>query len=292
MGITVLMALLALSRVASAELVRNGDFEELGEGAPVGWSVFVAPAEGAFGRYEAEGGMDGSGGVMLHTPLPYAEDPLNNWSQVIEGPFSGEELVFRGAIRTREATEAFHLIQAWQRRPGRVLQTASTRQDVPLSGTRDWTTLETRFTPPSGTDFLVLRCVLIGVGSAWFDGCTLRGAGAEGSEEAKVEAPRDVGPGTASRVARPEAEIDALEKQLETLRDTGAGMRGDVERLRETNEGLRQQLEMMREELRQLQENLRTPLPELPEMPVRPDVGETPGDRPPPLRPRLWEETP
>jgi len=297
---SLLAASLAMSE-SGGNLLRNGAFEDAEGGQPLHWSVYVAPADGAFGRYEPEGGKEKGGAVLLHTPLPYPNDPLNNWSQTIEGPFSGEQLHFRGALKTQEATEAFHLIQAWRRRPGGVLQTASTRKDLPLSGTQDWRYVETTFQPPAGTDFIVVRCVLLGVGSAWFDECYLGVAPPDTPAPAaqKVESVTATvasPPAATTEAPAPDAELRLLENQVKAMHESGNAMRSDVQRLRDSNDALRDQLEAVRRELENVRETLREAAPVLPQQPVRPEMGdEARSPLPaPPLVPRNveWEILP
>lgn len=161
--------LLLLSEPAPRNLLANSTFESVVDGVPSSWALYVAPAEGALGRVDTH-----SGGVcvLLHTPLPYLEEPMNNWSQNIQEPLAGAELRISARIKTEEATAAGVLVQCWDANGPRVVQTEGT-MDAPLTGNYEWTAVEDTFHVPADADFLTVRCVLLGVGSAWFDDVTL-----------------------------------------------------------------------------------------------------------------------
>lgn len=64
-------------------------------------------------------------------------------------------------------------IQCFAKWRARVLAVASTFDKHPLSGSNGWTKVTISLTPPEGTDFVVVRCVITGQGKAWFDSLSL-----------------------------------------------------------------------------------------------------------------------
>jgi hypothetical protein len=50
-----------------------------------------------------------------------------------------------------------------------VIDAHSTSTDMPVYGTQDWQEVSMTVDVPEGTDFVTIRCVLMGTGSAWFD---------------------------------------------------------------------------------------------------------------------------
>src|SRR5690606_7529462 len=116
---------------------------------------------------------------LLHTPTPYAQDPVNNWSQNITGDFAGKTLLAGAWVRTEAAGGAALWVQCWKRDPLRLLHTANSATRDPVRGTQDWREVTMPVDVPEGTAFLTLRCVLQGTGSAWFDDLRLEVAAAK-----------------------------------------------------------------------------------------------------------------
>ena len=160
----------AVCAFSDDDLVANGSFE-IGTGNIVDhWSLFIMTPDDADAP-KAEGRVDdtafvGTRSVMLTHPQPYKKEPYNNWSQQVFGPLAGKKLHLSGQIRTENASGASIWLQCWRKRPLRLLYVAETR---PVTDTREWTLVETDLTVPEGTDFAMLRCVLRGKGTAWFD---------------------------------------------------------------------------------------------------------------------------
>ncbi len=170
----VLAASLPSSPAHADNLLINSGFETLDPaGLPRPWSLFVMPKEGAEGRIDAAA-MHGESSIMLHTPEPYATEPANNWSQVIVTDAASKDILLRGHIRTEEATEAALWLQCFSKNPARVVAAQTSSLHDPVFGTMDWTRVELRLTAPKQTDFLVVRCVLKGAGTAWFDAIELQ----------------------------------------------------------------------------------------------------------------------
>lgn len=163
------------------ELISNGGFERLRGASPEAWDLFVAPldestASDGTPAPSARVARDASTGeycVELSTPTPYPREPYNNWSQNLFGAFAGKRLKLSAAIRTDNADGAALWVQCWKRQPLHVLQVANTALQNPMTGTHPWTRHELEFEVPAGTDFLTVRCVLKGAGTAWFDELSL-----------------------------------------------------------------------------------------------------------------------
>jgi hypothetical protein len=164
-----LIATILLSPLDGENLLSNASFEErTPDGRPRGWTSFVMPQPGAFADVDPLS-FGGENSVMLHNPEPYDEEPANNWSQVIVGDLRGKELEFSGYARTEAATEASLWLQCFRQSPTQVVAAQTSALNDPLSGTSEWTRLSARVTAPASTDFVVVRCVIKGQGSAWFD---------------------------------------------------------------------------------------------------------------------------
>ncbi len=170
-----LLGWLALCASAAAEenLLANPGFEETTGTQPAQWDVFVAPKEGAFGRL-SDDAYDGKHSVMLHTPTPYAREPVNNWSQNILRDLGGVTLQVSGWLKVKEAEEAALWLQCWRRSPWGLTATATSAETTPVYGTADWREVVFTLDVPQATDFITLRCVLKGTGTAWFDHVALQ----------------------------------------------------------------------------------------------------------------------
>jgi hypothetical protein len=150
------------------QLLRNGGFEVPGRERPAHWRLYVREMEGAYGRV-SDRARSGEQSVELYTPEPYDVETANNWSQNILGPVGGLELTLTGYIATEEATEAAVWVQCYEAQPARVIAQRSTSLDSPMWGTSDWQEVRLELQVPERADFLVVRCVLMGKGAAWFD---------------------------------------------------------------------------------------------------------------------------
>lgn len=187
-------------------LLANPGFEDLAGDKPARWDQFVQPMPGAVATL-TDTAHGGHYGVQLHIPTPYEKEPLNNWSQNIMGDFAGATLRVSGYIRVEEATEAALLVQLWRKKPWGVLGAATTSTDMPVYGTQDWQEVSLEVAVPEGVDFVTLRCILKGSGTAWFDDLSVtRVEGETGNKEAAET------PSKTADDALPESEM----KQVDT----------------------------------------------------------------------------
>lgn len=230
-------------------LLTNPSFEELKGDMPKAWSLFVMPQNGAEGRLVAGTASDGEHSVLLHTAVPYEDEPINNWSQNIIADLGGKALQVRGMIKTEDVTEAAILVQCFRKKPYSVLYAESTSTDSAIFGTRDWTPVEMRVNVPGGTDFVTCRCILKGIGTAWFDdievdvepeGAEVNDAKKESettqSEKPPVKPPAAAPPKDASEKATIEGLIDSQSALVEAnaaLRETNRVLQEEIVALRE-----------------------------------------------------------
>lgn len=266
--------MLICASMQGENLLKNADFEEVNQGIPRHWKLFVMPNEGAVGLVDSETAYSQGRSIMLRNELPYEEEPANNWSQTVFGGHGGKELRLQGRIKTREATEAAIWIQCWRENPSAILHVRSTDDVTSVHGTMDWTPVDIRIKIPQDTDFIMCRCVLKGTGTAWFDDLRLE-------EKLAVEEPVATNKDkeeTAGQRTAAAAEREALKNLIEANRALVETSRG----LRESNEALLQQIRALQEDLRAMRERLLTIENELAQMPETPAEPFTPA---PPLVP-------
>lgn len=190
-----------------ANLLANADFEEADlEGNPIRWSLFLVPSEGVRAGLD-DGGLDGSRSAKIHISSPYDEDPATNWSQVVVREVGGKRLRVSGQVRVDDASEAAIWLQCFSRNPMRVVAAGTSSTEWPVYGNRDWSEVTVELEAPVETDFLVVRCVLLGSGTAWFDGVELVVVDEEAEElDLEVFEPSDeVVAKRSSRISRREA---------------------------------------------------------------------------------------
>jgi len=239
------VACTAICLVAGSEnLLLNPGFDEVdAQGLPLRWDLFVMPMEGAEGRVTAD--ESGSSVALLHNPQAYVEEPANNWSQVIIDDFEGKTLLLSGEVKTEEVGEAAVWLQCFRKNPARVLAAWTTSASTPLSGTQDWKHVELDAEVPAGTDFIVVRCVLKGSGTAWFDAISVTEApGPDSKAESSATDVADVDVGR----------MDA--RNLEDLAALRESIWGAIEALRQTNSSLMEQIGTLEEQLDAVRQTL------------------------------------
>ena len=275
---------------SDANLLLNPSFENETAGQPADWALFVMPKPGAEGRLDDQVFRDGKRAAMLRNAEAYPDEPANNWSQNIVKGLAGETLIVGGLIKTDDATGADIWLQCWRRNPSGVLHVARTSDTHPVSGSTDWMPVAMKVAVPKETDFVTLRCVLKGKGTAWFDDLRVLDAAAGVNADREVKAlSDDLAKDKIESAPKDDVKKDIL-RETESLTDA-------MRTLKETNEALRKELGQVREELQDVRRGLQqaqreaavpapnktVPLPQ--SKPVR---------RVPPLVPRGfdWEELP
>ena len=271
----------AATAFGDAGLLTNTGFEDTLDSAPAGWKVFVAPQPGATGEIDSEHAFEGQNSVRLHIPTPYAVEPANNWSQPLPLTNTGVRVRVQAHIKTNDATEAAIWLQCFQRDPWMVLKQVSSSTDSPVYGTMDWTPVEFEALVPRGTDYAMIRCVLKGHGTAWFDNVSVELA--DDSKHvphttAKSAEPIEVSPPEPESISPPEPR--PIASQPPPIPPTSPAQ-VTTEKLRESNELLAQQLKRLQTEISELRAAL-----------TQPDPNPKATLRPPPLVPHgyQWEE--
>lgn len=257
----------------------NTGFEELDGAIPASWKVFVAPQPGATGEVVSEDPFDGRNCVQLHTPSPYNVEPANNWSQSVPLERTGVRVRVRGHIKTKNATEAAIWLQCFRRDPWMVLKQVSSSTESPVHNTTSWTPVEFEAIIPKATDFAMIRCVLKGHGTAWFDNVSVTPVDEPEPrpiETAARETPIEATPPELESISRPEPKPVAASGETPALNTRVAD-----EKLRKSNEALAEQLQELQAEIAELRAVLTHPPPR-----------DDPAGRPPPLVPHgyRWED--
>lgn len=270
-------AFIWLAALAGAEpnLLTNPGFEIEQDSQPADWALYVKPKPGAEGGLDREVFSEGSHAIRLRTAEAYPEEPANNWSQNLLRNLSGETLVVGGLIKTENASGADIWLQCWRRNPWGVLYVAHTSDTHPISGTTEWTPVAMKVAVPKDTDFVTIRCVLKGKGTAWFDDLRVTDVTASASTDKEVKAMSDdlakgnspsAATGEAKRenlppvpreepkkedipaASKEDAKVDIL-REAESLADT-------LRSLKESNEVLRKELGEVRDELKDVRGKL------------------------------------
>ncbi len=283
------------------------------------------PLDGAYGRIDTESVTE-KNAVMLHTPEPgYTKEPYNNWSQSIVGDFSGKTIQLSGYIQTVDAKNAALWLQCWRKQPIQVIEVFSTVQEYPMAGSQPWMKVTVRAEIPDGTDFLVVRCVLRGTGTAWFDELTLyevedteiinlESAEDEVKTNIVIAEPQEISENDSKSQEPQTQDLDILTpllKQLESelleLRNVNALLAESFKYIQAENENLQKELSNIKNQIQSLPINQRetgNTIPEIKRSPHETGISETPdsevspnGDSThtiPPLLPHgiVWKETP
>ena len=231
--LSIILGALILPTAAAQNLLANPGFDTLDlEGTPKNWDLFVMPGNNARGQADRIA-HDGDYAITLKTPTPYEQDPINNWSQVIFDDLRGKKVSLSGSIRTQSVGNAGLWIQCFSRDSRRPLIDAATMQDTPLNGTHGWTSVTTDIIPPPETDFIMIRCFLLGTGQAWFDSLTLT------AEEAPPEVP-----------------LEAMEPAIEALPTAEAEPAIDPRDIIAVSQAMQQTIRELEESNRMLMEQI------------------------------------
>ena len=222
----------------------NPGFDRLKlDGSPAHWDVFIMPDNEAVGRADTIM-HDGDYSVLLYTPIPYSQDPINNWSQALYDNLVEMPIRLTGSIRTEKVGEAALWIQCFNKSSRRILATATSADDIKLVGTQGWTQVSAEITPPAKTDFIMVRCVIKGAGKAWFDTLSLSVV-----EPEAIEAPIEVVESSAIPSAASTAENEALLNATRVMQST-------IEQLEKSNQALLNELSHIRKDLDQYRKEL------------------------------------
>jgi hypothetical protein len=163
-------------------------------------------------------------------------------------------------VRTEAAGEAALWLQCFRQAPTRVIAAQSSAINDPITRTADWTRLSTRVTAPNGTDFVVVRCVLKGAGTAWFDELRLDVIG-EPAEQAPLEAfePHEAFPPEAPE-PEPSGALDGADllQLSQALQRAVADLEASNAQIRERVRELQGQVQQSREEAEAISRDVQT----------------------------------
>ncbi|MCX8064768.1 MAG: hypothetical protein N3G21_06300 [Candidatus Hydrogenedentes bacterium] len=213
-----IISVLLLTRGIFADtqnLVTNGGFENVRENQPLHWNLYLEPNEGSYGGIDRNVFNDGSQSVFISHIRHYKVEPLNNWNQRISTSENLRKLLLSGYIKTKEATKAYFLLQFWNKN-GRIVNSVKTEE---VTGTNDWVNVTKECKVPEGTNFIMLRCVLEGVGTVWFDNVTLSSDSSTSSEPASED------------ISVILEKLDRIEKEINNVRGEYIYLRNRVEEL-------------------------------------------------------------
>lgn len=242
---SVLLVVVHLCVAATGEnLLLNPSFETIEGGVPAHWKVFITAQSGAEARADDRDACHGRWCGLIRNPERLEPEPYHNWSQNLSGEFAKKTRIVGGLIKTSDADGAAVWLQCWRKEPLGVVHVATTSDTYPLSGTNDWTPVAMKVNVPEETDFLVLRCVLKGKGTAWFDDLRIIDGGAQANTDDLI---------SELSKAAPRGDGEGVKKQL--LEETESIAR-TIKELRASNEALSQELARVREELKTLREKL------------------------------------
>ncbi len=231
----VFLFLFSLSFISNSEnLVKNPGFEEQTNKTPAFWSLFVKPQEGSFGKIDNNTYHTGENSALLNNAMNYPREPMNNWSQrIFLKANDNPNLHLEAWIKSQNVSRSYLLLQFWKQTPAQLLESKNTEI---ISGTNDWgkVSLETPIT--KGTDFLMLRCVIEGVGSAWFDDIYLSYSNEEEVNEEKINE-KDI-----------EKEIEKVQEKMEELKQENIQLQEKINYLEESNKQLKDELQRLMSE--------------------------------------------
>jgi hypothetical protein len=229
-------------------LLKNAGFEDGSAGQPAQWRCFTVPAEGVEALWDENAHHSGKGSVMLHVETPYPDEVYNNWYQHVQTISAGKKLLLSGYVKSTEVAEAAIWMQCWRDSSGEVLRFATTSIAHPITGSVDWTRVETSIVPPADTSFLTVRCVLAGQGTAWFDDLSL----VPEREPEEPAPPKETGAKPEGTDAKTFKELLEAHKILletnKTLAENAGLIMQELAKLREELNQLRQLVEGWRRE--------------------------------------------
>lgn len=248
------MATLLLPLAAHGQnLLANPGFDSLQlNGTPHAWSLFIMPGNDALGD-SARIAHDGDYSVMLETLSPYNREPVNNWSQPIFDDLTNTTLTLTASIRTENAGNAGLWIQCFRRGQSQTLSEATTIQSTPLSGTHGWSKVSTTIDPPADTDFVMVRCILLGTGKAWFDSLEAIAAKTESEEDALAEKWEELTPITNEAQPQPESP-----NKSEDILAVSAAIQATIRNLEQSNAELIERIASIQENLETYRGELQT----------------------------------
>jgi len=220
--------------VYGENLIKNPGFEEEENSLPADWFLFVQPQEGSYGKIDKKISHSGKNSISLNNTHLYPKEPLNNWSQrIFVNESKDKKIYLEGWIKTNNVSKAYFLLQFWQQNPTSIIESKKTEI---LSRTNDWKKLNLITKIPLNTHFIVVRCVIEGIGSAWFDDLSLTliendSEEVLNSEEKKFDKENI------------EDKINKIDQRIEELLNENLKLKEKMKSLEEENKKIKEELE-------------------------------------------------
>lgn len=221
--------------LSSENLIKNPGFEEQINKTPAYWFLFVKPQEGSFGEIDNTTFHSGENSALLNNTINYSREPMNNWSQrIFLKSNNNQNLCLEGWIKSQDVSRSYILLQFWKQTPAQLLESKTTEI---ISGTNEWEKVSLEIPITKGTDFIMLRCVIEGVGSVWFDDISLYYC----DEKEKLNEEDEID----KESTEIEEKIEKIQEEMEILRQENIQLQEKINFLEESNKQLKDELQRL-----------------------------------------------
>jgi len=152
------------------ELIRNGSFEEIENGLPIGWQK----NPGKSTVMDIDTSLSDSGRVSVFISTPAGHEDLSvwpAWSQSMVLPEGIDVLRLTAKIRTDGAHQAYAALNYYDSSGERI----TWQQSRSIEGTHDWCEVSLYGDVPPETNRISVDLHLYGDGRAWFDSVSMIG---------------------------------------------------------------------------------------------------------------------
>jgi hypothetical protein len=176
-----LMAVVCCS--TKPELLAGGGFESKStDETNAGWFATELPNTMEFVSFEWDEQVVHSGerSISIAIDSSHPDEVIAyNWAKAVPACQAGRSYELRGWIRTENLSgPAWIAVQCWNDARDKMLGFTTTQKDYPITGTSDWTQVETVFTVPAGTSEILIRAGIATPenrgGRVWFDDLSVR----------------------------------------------------------------------------------------------------------------------
>lgn len=159
-------------------ILLNGGFEETESGFPTGWAITLLPQTADFVTFDIDRSVFHKGkrsvSLQLNANHPDNQPIFYNWLQIITDFEPRATYTLRGYIKTENVkVTPVVVIQCWDQNFSQMIGFSTTESLFSITGTKDWTKVQTGIIVPSGTAYIVIRAVLGAPanngGKVWFD---------------------------------------------------------------------------------------------------------------------------
>ncbi len=190
-----------------------------------------------------------SAAVFIEQDIEYG--PVN-WSQQLFNPPVGKTVRISGDTKTEGVNETSIWFQCWGK-TGELLRKVSSDASY-IGGTQDWTHLEFEAEIPPDTQSVMVRCVVVGTGKAWFDNVLISLEEEESEPAEDKTSPEEEAQDDVSRIT--DLSLEALTESNKAigeanrlLREQIQDMRGQLVELRKDIAGLKAENERLKRSL-------------------------------------------